>query len=334
MKPRNIFIRLLVLGITISASFSALSQSYDLEQVIVEPYANTIKRTGKLDFRRTLNVSFKSSGYLDKLLVDEGQYFENKQLIASLDTTELLQNKNSTYAQLMQAKREVNRQKTLIGSGLSSEQEVDLASTNVETARSAYQIAFYNLEKSKIFAPFSGVVLNRYTELGELQSPGREVLKIAALDRNWVVKVALTGSEVSQVRLGQKVNVSLQSLGAVIGEVSKIPAIANSGGNMFIIEVLLPNLTLKSGIVAGQIAEIVIDFTSDNFVYRLPISALISVDDSGKAIVIKQTNQELSYQHYDIYRLDNQYLYLFASVDDQPMQIVTNGWQHLSLGKK
>jgi len=323
-----------VLGITISASFSALSQSYDLEQVIVEPYANTIKRTGKLDFRRTLNVSFKSSGYLDKLLVDEGQYFENKQLIASLDTTELLQNKNSTYAQLMQAKREVNRQKILIGSGLSSEQEVDLASTNVETARSAYQIAFYNLEKSKIFAPFSGVVLNRYTELGELQSPGREVLKIAALDRNWVVKVALTGSEVSQVRLGQKVNVSLQSLGAVIGEVSKIPAIANSGGNMFIIEVLLPNLTLKSGIVAGQIAEIVIDFTSDNFVYRLPISALISVDDSGKAIVIKQTNQELSYQHYDIYRLDNQYLYLFASVDDQPMQIVTNGWQHLSLGKK
>jgi len=323
-----------VLGITISASFSALSQSYDLEQVIVEPYANTIKRTGKLDFRRTLNVSFKSSGYLDKLLVDEGQYFENKQLIASLDTTELLQNKNSTYAQLMQAKREVNRQKTLIGSGLSSEQEVDLASTNVETARSAYQIAFYNLEKSKIFAPFSGVVLNRYTELGELQSPGREVLKIAALDRNWVVKVALTGSEVSQVRLGQKVNVSLQSLGAVIGEVSKIPAIVNSGGNMFIIEVLLPNLTLKSGIVAGQIAEIVIDFTSDNFVYRLPISALISVDDSGKAIVIKQTNQELGYQHYDIYRLDNQYLYLFASVDDQPMQIVTNGWQHLSLGKK
>jgi len=110
--------------------------------------------------------------------------------------------------------------------------------------------------------------------------------------------------------------------------------IANTVGNMFIIEVILPNLSLKSGIVAGQIAEVIIDFTSDNFVYRLPISALISVDDSGKAIVITQNDQQLSYQHYDIYRLDNQYLYLFASVDDQPLQIVTNGWQHLSLGKK
>jgi RND family efflux transporter MFP subunit len=333
MKSWNSFVRFLIAGIIISASFSVLSQSYDLEQVIVEPYADTIKRTGKLDFKRTLNLSFKSSGYLTELSVDEGQYFEKDQLLASLDTTELLQNKNATFAQLLQAKREVNRQKKLLENALNSEQDLDIALTQVETTRAAYQIAFYNFEKAQVIAPFSGVVLNRYTELGELQSPGHEILKIAALDKNWVVKVALTGSEVSQVRLGQKVNVSLQALGVVIGEVSKIPAIANTDGNMFIIEVLLPNLTLKSGIVAGQIAEITIDFTSDNFVYRLPISALISVDVNGQAIVITKNDQELTYQHYDIYRLDNQFLYLFASVDDQPIQIVTSGWQHIKLGK-
>jgi membrane fusion protein, multidrug efflux system len=333
MKSRNRFIRLLIVGITISASFSSFSQNYDLEQVIVEPYADTIKRTGKLDFKRTLNLSFKSSGYLTKLSVDEGQYFEKDQLLASLDTTELLQNKNSTYAQLLQAKREVNRQRELLKNELSSQQELDIALTKVETTRSAYQIAFYNLEKAQVYAPFSGVVLTRYTELGELQSPGHEVLKVAALDKNWVIKVALTGNEVSQIRLGQKVNVTLQTFGAVIGEVSKIPAISNTDGNMFIIEVLLPNLTLKSGIVAGQIAEITIDFTSDNFVYRLPISALITVDDNGQAVVIAKNQQELTYQYYDIYRLDNQFVYLFASVDDQPLQIVTSGWQHISLGK-
>ena len=333
MKSWNSFIRLLIVGITFSASFSSFSQSYDLEQVIVEPYADTIKRTGKLDFKRTLNLSFKSSGYLTKLSVDEGQYFEKGLLIASLDTTELRQNKNSTYAQLLQAKREVNRQRELLKNELSSQQELDIALTKVETTRSAYQIAFYNLEKAQVYAPFSGVVLNRYTELGELQSPGQEILKVAALEENWVIKVALTGSEVSQVRLGQKVDVTLQALGGVIGEVSKIPAISNTDGNMFIIEVLLPDLTLKSGIVAGQIAEITIDFTSDNFVYRLPISALISVDDNGQAVVIVKHQQELTYQYYDIYRLDNQFVYLFASVDDQPLQIVTSGWQHISLGK-
>jgi RND family efflux transporter MFP subunit len=333
MKSRNSFIRLLIVGITISATFTSFSQNYDLEQVIVEPYADTIKRTGKLDFKRTLNLSFKSSGYLTKLSVDEGQYFEKEQLLASLDTTELLQNKNSTYAQLLQAKREVNRQRELLKKELSSQQELDIALTKIETTRSAYQIAFYNLEKAQVYAPFSGVVLNRYTELGELQSPGHEVLKVAALDKNWVIKVALTGNEVSQVRLGQKVNANIQALGVVIGEVSKIPAIANTDGNMFVIEVLLPNLTLKSGIVAGQIAEITIDFTSENFVYRLPISALISVDEAGQAIVITENQKELTYQKYDIYRIDNQFVYLFASIDDKPLQIVTSGWQHISLGK-
>ncbi|MBA6362244.1 efflux RND transporter periplasmic adaptor subunit [Colwellia sp. BRX8-4] len=318
---------------TILASSSTLSQSYDFEQIIVEPYADTIKRTGKLDFKRTLNLSFKSSGYLATLAFDEGQYFEKNQLIASLDTRELLQNKNATYAQLLQAKREVNRQQKLLENKLSSEQDLDLALTRVEISRANYQVAFYHFEKAQIFAPFSGVVLNRYTELDELQSPGSNVLKIAALEQNWVVKVALTGNEVSQVRLGQKVNVSLQALGSVIGEVSKIPAISNTKGNMFIIEVLLPNINLNSGIVAGQIAEIIIDFTSDNFVYRLPISALISVNDKGQAVVIVKDNQELVYQYYDIYRLDNQFVYLFASVDDQPIQIVSSGWQHIKLGK-
>jgi RND family efflux transporter MFP subunit len=333
MKSWNSFIRFLITVITIFAASSSFSQSYDLEQVIVEPYADTIKRTGKLDFKRTLNLSFKSSGYLTKLSVDEGQYFEKDQLIASLDTTELVQNKNARYAELLQAKREVNRQRKLLANELSSQQKLDIVLTKVETTRSAYQIAFYNLEKAQVFAPFSGVVLNRYTELGELQSPGHEILKVAALEQNWVVKVALTGNEVSQVRLGQKVNVTLQALGIVVGEVSKIPVIANTEGNMFIIEVLLPNLTLKSGIVAGQIAEITIDFTSDNFVYRLPISALISVDDNGQAVVITKHQQKLAYQHHAIYRLDNQFVYLFASVDDEPLQIVTSGWQHIALGQ-
>ena len=52
------------------------------------------------------------------------------------------------------------------------------------------------------------------------------MLKIAKLE--WVVKVALTGQEVSQVRLNQKVNVALNHMGRVEGIISKIPATANS----------------------------------------------------------------------------------------------------------
>ena len=317
------------------AAFNEVTaNTYDMEEVLVEPYADIIKRTGKLDFKRTLNLSFKSSGYLTQLSVDEGDYFEKGQLLASLDVAELIERKNATYAQLLQAKREVNRITRLMEKNLSSEQELDLAKTRVDTIRADYKVAFYNLEKAQVIAPFNGVVLARNTELGELQSPGREILKVAALKDNWVVKVALTGIEVGQVRLNQAVQVRLHSLGIVKGVISKIPAIANTAGQLFLIDVLLPDVKLNSGAVAGQVAEVSIDFSSNSFVYRIPIAALVAVDNNGRAIVMTQLDKDRPavQQAFDIFKLDNQFLYLIAEKTDQPLNVITSGWQHIITG--
>jgi hypothetical protein len=176
------------------------------------------------------------------------------------------------------------------------------------------------------------VVLARHTELGELQSPGREVLQVAALNNNWVVKVALTGLEVSQVSLKQEVQVSLSHLGNVRGVISKIPAIADENSHLFMIEVLLPVVTLKSGMIAGQLAGVIIDFIGDNFVYRLPIEALVAVDVNGDALVVVQSeNNEFKQKSFKVFQLDNNFVYLRASNDDQPLKIISKGWQNFTL---
>jgi len=330
---KSFLILLNILSLIFSSTGSA--QSYDLEEVSVVPYSDVIKRTGKLDYKRVLNLSFKSSGFLKELNVDEGDVFEKKQLLASLDTIELKEQKNSTYAQLLQLKRDVTRIGKLLAKGLATERELDIAETAVETSRAAYKIAFYNLEKAQIYAPFAGVVLTRNTELGELQSPGREVLQVAALNNNWVVKVALTGLEVSQVTLEQEVRVSLSHLGNVRGVISKIPAIANKSSHLFIIEVLLPDVTLKSGMIAGQLAGVTIDFTSENFVYRLPIEALVAIDVNGDALVIVQTdNNSFVQKSFKIFQLDNHSIYLQASIDEKPLKIMSKGWQNFSLAEQ
>jgi RND family efflux transporter MFP subunit len=328
MKSFFILVQLLLLA---SSSLSS-AQSYDLEEVSATPYTDVIKRTGKLDYKRVLNLSFKSSGFLKKLNVDEGDSFEKQQLLASLDTAELKEHKNSTYAQLLQAKRDVTRITKLLEKGLTTERELDVAETAVETTRANYKVAFYNLDKAQIYAPFTGVVLARHTELGELQSPGREVLQVAALNNNWVVKVALTGLEVSQVSLEQEVQVSLSHLGNVRGVISKIPAIADENSHLFIIEVLLPDVTLKSGMIAGQLAGVIIDFTGDNFVYRLPIEALVAVDVNGDALVIVQSeNNQFEQKSFKVFQLDNNFVYLRANNDDHPLKIISKGWQNFTL---
>lgn len=319
----------------ILASSICRAQNIETTQVLVEPYSNSISRTGKLAFKNTLLLTFKTNGYLKTLTVDDGDAFEKGQTLAAMDTTELKADKDAKFAQLIQAKREVTRGKKLLAKNLSSQQALDLAQTQVETARSAYHVALYNLEKSIIKAPFNGVVLQRYTELGELQAPGKSVLRVAAIEDNWVVKVALTGSEINQVKLGQTVTVMLPNKGKITGQIAKIPAIANTDGNLFIIDVLLADVDLARGAVAGQIADVNIQFSSNDFVYRLPIDALINVNDEGKAVILTQSNHSSEYMHqyFDIHKIDNQYLYLIATPDKTSLQVVVRGWQNIQINK-
>lgn len=335
MKPR-LFRLLSVLCFTcLLLSLPIYAQQLETKTIKAEPIVKKINRTGKLMFKRTLNLSFKSGGYLEELNIDEGDSFTKGQLLAQLDIEELTAEKNSSYARLLQAKREIKRIKTLLSKKLSSQQALDDAITSVETTRARHKIAQYNLTKAQLIAPFDGVVLARYTELGELQSSNQIALQIAAIEKNLVVRVALTAEEVSLVRLQQKIDVNLAQLGLVTGTVSKIPAIADQQSHLFTIEVLLENLAVNQAVV-GQLARVLADVTTDEFTYRLPLEALNSVDNQGRALVMvleadSTTSENYHQQAFLIQQFSNEYIYLSAQPSSPPLTIVTRGWQHLAL---
>ena len=313
------------------ATQSAAEEGYQLTQIEPEPYTQIIQRTGKVDFARVVNLSFKTAGFLTELNVDEGDVFEDKQLLAALDTSELQAEKNATYARLLQAKRNIERVKTLMKKNLSSQRELDDALTAVETTRSAYRVAYYNLEKAQIFATFKGVVVSRNTDLGELQSPGVGALQVATLSNNIIVSVALTGEEISLVHLNQKVKVHLAYSGLVDGKISKIPAIADSKNHLFTIEVSLEDINFTKPLIVGQLARILIYAHSQDFVYRLPIEALNAVNEQGQALITIENSNVLEQHAYTIYKIDNNFLYLIAQQNSAALDVVIQGWNKLPL---
>lgn len=314
-----------------SSAQNLVSEGYQLSQITPEPYTQVIKRSGRVDFKRTVNLSFKTAGFLTTLNVDEGDVFTQKQLLAALDTEELLAEKNATYSRLLQAKRNVHRIKILLDKKLSSQRELDDALTDVDTTRATYRVAFYNLEKAQMFAPFNGVVVTRDTELGELQSPSKVALKVAALDNNLIVSVALTGEEISFAHVNQKVKIHLAHFGLIDGRISKIPAMADSQSHLFNIEVLLPATSFTKPLIVGQLAQILIYAQSQDFVYRLPIEALNAVDKDGQALIAVEKNNKPVLQSYAIYKIDNEYLYLQAHENSPSLAVITEGWNKLSL---
>jgi len=334
VKPA-LLLSLLFASILPATSVSA--QQIETKTIQAEAVVKKIDRTGKLTFQRTVNLSFKTSGYLAELTVDEGDTFTKGQVLAELDNAELVAEKNASYALLLQAKREVNRVKTLLKKNLGSQQALDEAKTLVETTRASHKVAEYNLSKAKLFAPFDGVVLARYTELGELQSPSQSALQLAAIDNNLVVRVALPAAEVDLVELKQKIAVKLAQFGLVTGVVSRIPAIADRQSHLFTIDILLAELKATQ-VVVGQLAHISTQVTTDKFAYRLPIEALNSVDSQGRALVMLQDSSKavadkFSQQTFEIKRLSNNAIYLSAQESSLPLTVITRGWQQLALTK-
>lgn len=333
---QTVFSGLLIVSIVFSVPNYA--QQLETQTINVESMVKQISRTGKLTFKRTVNLSFKSSGYLAKLTIDEGDSFTKGQLLAQLDNEELIAEKNASYARLLQAKREIRRIKTLLSKNLSSQQALDDAKTLVETTRANHQIAEYNLSKSKLIAPFNGVVLTRFTELGELQNPNQSALKIAAIENNLVVRVALTAGELILVKLQQKIDINLASFGLVTGSLSKIPAIADPQSHLFTIEVLLNDLEVNQ-VVIGQLAHVFTDIITDTLAYRLPLEALNSVDSKGRALIMvldvnSSDTESYNQQAFIIKQLSNEYIYLSAQANSEPLTIVTRGWQQLALEYK
>lgn len=310
---------------------SVTNEGYQVSQVEPELFMQTIQRTGKVDFARVVNLSFKTAGFLAQLTVDEGDVFKNKQLLAALDISELEAEKNGSYSRLLQAKRNIVRVKALMKKNLSSQRELDDAMTAVETTRANYRVANYNLDKAQITAPFEGVVIQRNTDLGELQAPGASVLQVASLVNNLIVSVALTGEEIALVRLNQKVKVDLAYSGAVDGVISKMPAIADSRNHLFNIEVSLDEEQIIKPLVVGQLARILIKAQTEHFVYRLPIEALNAINETGQALVTIEINNKPVQQAFTIYKLDNNFIYLTSEENAKVLAAVTQGWNKHSL---
>lgn len=325
---------ILIIGFSLACSFPLVAQQYQVQQLSAKPFAKTFSRVGKVSFKRTQHLSFKSQGFLKHLYTDEGQYFKKGDLLASLEATDLRAVKDSHYVQLMQAKREVNRIKELMRQNLSSQQALDLAETQVQTARHAYQVAYYNLEKSEIKAPFDGVVLSRFVDMNASLMPSVDVLEVAAIDNNLMVKVALTTDEISYVRLNQVVQVQVTGAGNFNGSVTKVPVKANAAGNMYIIEVTLQGVKVGDTLVSDQFANVTLSFETDQSVLKVPNSALVQMNDSGQAgFYIESSEMNVEKAFFDITHIDSQFLYIDASGIANELAVITNGWQQFELGE-
>jgi len=161
--------------------------------------ASVLDATGYVTARREATVSAQITGTLTQVLIEEGDHVKEGQVLGRLDDTAqraaLAQAQAQTQsaqallvqyqAQLAQSIRDVRRDEDLVKRNLVSQQAVEQARTQVETGTAQAQAqkkqivldeanvraAQVQLGYCTVRAPFSGVVIAKAAQVGEIVSP-------------------------------------------------------------------------------------------------------------------------------------------------------------------
>jgi len=219
---------------------------------------------GRLTEIKKVTLSPEVSGILKTLSVEEGDYVTGDEtVIAEIDqtwTTLALQQAEAQIAlysvQLELQQQELSRLERLSATRVVTESELtqqrivtEQLSRQIAAAELARDEAKERLERSKIVAPFDGVVVRKSAEIGQLVSPGTQIVEIISRGEVYA-EVQVGEMYLAQLNLGDTIPIFIEALNLTLpGKVEAIVPYGPTSSRTFPVKVLLqdPDSVLKVG---------------------------------------------------------------------------------------
>ena len=133
--------------------------------------ASVLDASGYVTARIQATVSSKITGKVLEVFIEEGMFVEKGQILAQLDDSSVQAELNFAKTQLKEAQRVFNRTSELRKDNLASQASLDAAESQVDGLKARLDISKQIVADMQIRAPFSGVVINKAAQPGEMISP-------------------------------------------------------------------------------------------------------------------------------------------------------------------
>jgi RND family efflux transporter MFP subunit len=249
-------------------------------------FSHYLEIQGNVNTKENLIIYPQFSGILNTVNVVAGQKVSKGQLLGTIDDGGLSQQLAQMENQLAFAKTTFERQKRLWDQKIGSEIQYLQAQTSMISQQKAVSQMKAQLGKTKIIAPFSGVIDELIAERGQVVGPGQGLMRIVNLN-NMFVSTAIPESYIGKLKVGNPVAVDLASLGKTYtGKIRQVANYVNPNNRSFVIEVSVPNT--DNLLRPNQVAKLkIIDYTNKNAVV-VP-SNVIQEDANGDQFVFVAT---------------------------------------------
>ena len=150
------------------------------------------------------------AGRVAQLHFREGQRVEAGALLVSLDDSITRAEFAQAQANLNLAEKNFQRAQMLFKRGASNAQALDEANAEQQASRASLALSQARLDKTRILAPYEGVLGLRQVSPGDYLSEGQDIVNLEVLDP-LKVDFSIPQKAVSQIRLKQVIEISLDA---------------------------------------------------------------------------------------------------------------------------
>lgn len=217
-----------------------------------------IQLPGEIVGSRDALLGAALGGYVERVMVDEGDVVRRNQVLVRVDTASHGARAAQARVELEAAQRELERAERLTGA--ISEQQLHAAENRVAAARAALRSARVTVGRATIRAPFAGTVATVDVEQGEIAPPGAPVVRLVQLDPIHV-SLSVPDRDVVALREGMTVAVTTGATPAPVeGTIVHISPAADLRTRAFEVKVevsneagrLLPGMIAQVQVVGGE----------------------------------------------------------------------------------
>ena len=273
-----------------------------------ETIAEFFEISGPIAPVRGTDLSAQESGPVVALPVDKGQAVGKGKTVLVIERDILKAELEAAKAAFALESYNVDKVKQLHEAGKVSRIELLTAQSSHAQANSRVKVLAERYERAGIKAPFDGVLVDRYVELGQLVIPGQRVCRI--LDPYTLkLEAYLTDSQVQWVAVGDRATIKMgESRDRAHGAVSWVGFEADRMTGKFKVEIEIPNPDLKfhSGVIGR--ARLEKNLVTD--VVAIPRDAVLPGRTGPVAYVVKD---------------DRAFLHSLELGEDQGVMVVVRG---------
>jgi membrane fusion protein (multidrug efflux system) len=248
-----------------------------------EIFNHFVELQGSVKTKENIIIYPEMPGILNKIYVKKGQNVNKGQVLASIDDGGLEQQVAQLEIQANLAQTTFERQKRLWDQKIGSEIAFLQAKSNYEAQNKAVNQLKIQLDKTRIKAPFSGVIDDIMTDEGTVVNPGQSpIMRIVNLN-NMYIEADVPETYIKDITKNKKVEVEFPILNKTMeATISQAGNFINPANRTFKVEVAIPNK--DENIKPNLTAKIRINDYKNNAAILIP-QGIISENASGQQYI-------------------------------------------------